>query len=151
MQCSLVPRIAWPRLRPSSAAQPEPGSRLLHGETPSRKYEQRTRWRRLPPIEAMLRSCCEAPRSSACETAGKRSTTAGARATSLIRASAPMRTPPSRSSSTSVSGSALMSTSRSGRSTSRRMRSTSVVPPARNALVGSALTIAIASSTSKAR
>jgi hypothetical protein len=31
------------------------------------------------------------------------------------------------------------------------MRSTSVVPPARKALVGSALTIAIASSTSKAR
>ena len=29
---SLVPRIAWPRLKPSSAAQPLPGSRLLHGD-----------------------------------------------------------------------------------------------------------------------
>ena len=31
MQCSLVPRIAWMRLRPKAAGQPEPGSRLLQG------------------------------------------------------------------------------------------------------------------------
>ncbi len=30
MQCSLAPTIACMRLRPSSAAQPEPGLRLLH-------------------------------------------------------------------------------------------------------------------------
>ena len=29
MQASLAPRIAWMRLKPSSAAQPEPGERLL--------------------------------------------------------------------------------------------------------------------------
>ena len=28
---ALVPRIAWPRLRPSMAGQPLPGSRLLQG------------------------------------------------------------------------------------------------------------------------
>ena len=37
MQCSLVPRIACPRLKPSSAEQPLPGSRLLQGEMPSRR------------------------------------------------------------------------------------------------------------------
>ena len=31
MQCSLAPRIAWMRLKPSIAGQPVPGSRLLHG------------------------------------------------------------------------------------------------------------------------
>ena len=31
MQCSLVPRIAWMRLKPSMAEQPVPGSRLLQG------------------------------------------------------------------------------------------------------------------------
>ena len=31
MHWSLAPRMAWIRLNPSSAAQPEPGSRLLHG------------------------------------------------------------------------------------------------------------------------
>src|SRR3954453_6497155 len=70
MQCSLVPRIACPRLNPSSAAQPDPGSRLLHGEMPSRRYAQRVRWRRLPPIEAMFRSCSEALSSNAREMAG---------------------------------------------------------------------------------
>ena len=28
----LVPRTAWPRFTPSSAEQPVPGSRLLHGD-----------------------------------------------------------------------------------------------------------------------
>ena len=36
MQRSLTPRMAWPRLHPSRAEQPVPGSRLLHGETPAR-------------------------------------------------------------------------------------------------------------------
>jgi len=31
MQCSLVPRMAWLRLKPRRAEQPVPGSRLLHG------------------------------------------------------------------------------------------------------------------------
>ena len=31
MQASLHPRIAFMRLKPSIALQPEPGSRLLHG------------------------------------------------------------------------------------------------------------------------
>jgi hypothetical protein len=79
MQCSLVPRIAWPRLSPSSAAQPDPGSRLLHGDTPSRRYAQRVRWRRLPPIEAMFRSCSDALCSNAREMAGYRWTTLGVR------------------------------------------------------------------------
>jgi hypothetical protein len=57
MQLSLVPKIACPRLMPSSAEHPVPGSRLLHPEIPSRKYAQRTRWHKFPPIEAMLRSC----------------------------------------------------------------------------------------------
>jgi len=35
MQRSLVPRIAWMRLRPPMAPQPEPGSRLLHGAATS--------------------------------------------------------------------------------------------------------------------
>jgi hypothetical protein len=30
MQPSLAPRIAWIRLTPPMASQPEPGSRLLH-------------------------------------------------------------------------------------------------------------------------
>ena len=37
MHLSLVPSMAWPRLKPSRAAQPLPGSRLLHGEAASRK------------------------------------------------------------------------------------------------------------------
>jgi hypothetical protein len=31
MQASLAPRIAWPRLTPLIAEQPEPGCRLLQG------------------------------------------------------------------------------------------------------------------------
>jgi hypothetical protein len=62
-----------------------------------------------------------------------------------------MRSPPPGSPSIWASGSALMSTSRLGRTTFRRSRSTSVVPPARNALSGSALTAAIAPATSAAR
>src|SRR5207248_2681033 len=61
MQCSLVPRIANERFTPVIAAQPEPGSRLLHGIAVSRKYMQRVRCRRLPAVVAMLRSCADAP------------------------------------------------------------------------------------------
>src|SRR3954452_4532666 len=118
---------------------------------PSRRYAQRVRWRRLPPIEAMFRSCSEALSSSARETAGYRCTTLGVRATSLIRASAPMCSPPSDRSSTAFSGSSLMSTRCWDCEIPARIRSTSFVPPARNALAGSAPTNASASSTSAAR
>ena len=53
------------------------------------------------------------------------------------RASAPIRKPPSAVPSTPSSGSALMSTRRAEREIPARIRSTSVVPPARNALSGS--------------
>jgi len=61
MQCSLVPRMARLRFAPVIAAQPEPGSRLLHGISVARKYMQRVRWSRLPAVVAILRSCADAP------------------------------------------------------------------------------------------
>src|SRR6266576_6262171 len=67
MQCSLVPRIANIRLLPVMAGQPVPGSRLLQGIAVSRKYMQRVRWRRLPAVVAMLRSCADAPWRMACD------------------------------------------------------------------------------------
>ena len=59
---------------------------MWQGETPSRRYAQRVRWRRLPPIEAMFRSCSEALSSNARETAGYRWTTLGVRATEIAEA-----------------------------------------------------------------
>ena len=47
------------------AGQPLPGTRRLHGMATSRKYEQRVRCMRLPPMLAMLRNCAEAPASRA--------------------------------------------------------------------------------------
>jgi hypothetical protein len=129
MHDSLVPRIAWPRLKPSSASQPLPGSRLLQRQRVSRKYVQRVRCSRLPPIVAALRICPDAPLSSASDTAGNRSATVASYATSLLRASAPMRTTSQRTSIAS-SGRRDMSMTRPGRSTSPFIRSTSVVPPA---------------------
>ena len=38
MQWSLTPSTAWPRLKPSSASQPDPGCRRLHDACTSRKY-----------------------------------------------------------------------------------------------------------------
>ena len=67
---SLVPRIAWVRLRPSMAAQPDPGARRLQAADTSRKYRQRGRCIRLPPIEAMLRICADADNSNACAITG---------------------------------------------------------------------------------
>src|SRR5271169_6197405 len=58
MQSELPPRIACCRFKPSIAAQPEPGSRLLHAvQDVSRKYGHRVRCSTLPPSVAMLRSC----------------------------------------------------------------------------------------------
>ena len=76
---------------------------------------------------AMLRSCWDALCSSACDTTGY---TPGCRAMSPIRSSAPSRSPslvsmPRR-------GSALMSSTCCGVSTLSFIRSTRVVPPARN-------------------
>src|SRR5437867_1601795 len=70
MHFSLVPRTAWLRLYPSRAEQPEPGSRLLHGQNVSRKYGQRVRCRRLPPTVAMFRTCGVAPDRSASVSTG---------------------------------------------------------------------------------
>src|ERR1044071_1237617 len=86
---------------------------------------------RFPPIEAALRSCGDALRSSACEIAGQRFCTSGCAATSAMRASAPMRMPPA-TSSMPASGRALMSTRCAGRSTFAFIRSTRFVPPAMN-------------------
>ena len=95
----------------------------------SRKYRQRVRCRRFPPIVAMLRSCGEAPASNASRTNGTRSPTVGSAASSSIVTSAPTRNV---SSATVIprSGRRVMSTSRSGSSTpSFKTRSSSVVPP----------------------
>ncbi len=56
---SLVPSTAWPRVTPLIAEQPLPGERLLQAGkfAGSRKYGQRVRCIRLPPMVAMLRSC----------------------------------------------------------------------------------------------
>jgi hypothetical protein len=140
--------MAWVRLYPSSAAQPLPGSRLLQAVVTSRKYGHRVRCMRLPPMEAELRSWAEALSSRACVIAGRRRRTTGFAATSLIRASAPMRRP----AGVLViprSGRRLMSTTLPGRSTVCRMRSTIVVPPARYRLPRAPA--ARASSTVRAR
>src|SRR5436190_1761213 len=55
---------------------------------------------------------------------------------SLLRTSAPTRTPPSGSGSIALSGSALMSSRTAGRSTWSFIRSTIVVPPARQRVEG---------------
>ena len=96
-------------------------------------------------MEAMFRSCGRgAQQQRLRDDAGTAAATAGAAATSLIRASAPIRRPPPGRSSIPASGSALMSTSSRGRWTFCRIRSTSVVPPARKAARGSASTVAMA-------
>ena len=110
---------------------------------------QRVRCIRFPPIEAMLRSCGDALASSACEMAGKRSTTTGCTATSLMRASAPMRMPSPRLSTVAI-GSALMSTTCDGCSTSFFIRSMRFVPPATN-FVASREPSAMACGASEAR
>src|SRR5437868_10697994 len=132
MHASEVPNTACRRFSPSIAEQPEPGLRLLHGvQVSSRKYGQRVRCIRLPPIDAMLRICGDALRSSACEIAGKFWRMYGCAARSLMRAIAPMRTPPFTGPIVPI-GSALMSTMCVGRSTSHFSRSTRFVPPAMN-------------------
>src|SRR5258705_7709925 len=88
-----------------------------------------------PPIDAALRNCGEALASNACEIAGACWRTSAFSATSLIRASAPMRMPPF-TTSIVASGSALMSTRRAGRSTSHFIKSIRLVPPATNFVCG---------------
>src|SRR5882757_4681361 len=111
------------------AGQPEPGWRRLHAEVTSRKYRHRGRCMRLPPMVAMLRSCAEALSSSAWEITGNWPRTSGCAARSVIRTSAPTRSPVGPS-WISRYGRALMSTTDAGRSTVSRIRSTKVVPPA---------------------
>lgn len=150
-QCSLVPNTALPRCNPSRASHPLPGARLLQANATSRNCGQRTRCIRLPPIEAILRICADAPFHSAMDRNGKRSTTPGSAATSPIRTIAPIRRPPSGRCSRSVSGSRLMSTTLSGSIAPMRSMSTKVVPPARNTVFGRAVTAASAWSTVSAR
>src|SRR5690606_33607673 len=92
---------------------------------------------------AMLRSCWDALCSRAREITGY---TPGWRATSLIRSSAPMRSPSL--ASMPRSGSALMSSTRCGASTSSFIRSTSVVPPARNVPGAASASSAVAGAVS---
>src|SRR5882757_3944614 len=124
---SLVPSRACIRLAPETAGQPLPGCRLLQGMATSRKYVQRVRCNRFPPMLAMFRSCWEALSSKAREITGY---TPGCAAMSLIRSNAPIRSP----SLVSMprNGSSLMSRTCRGVSTLSFIRSTSVVPPARN-------------------
>ncbi len=79
---------------------------------------------------AMFRSWAEALSSSDSETTGYRARTLGWAAVSAIVTRAPIRRPPRSVALTSRSGSPLMSTIVSGRSTVSRIRSTRVVPPA---------------------
>src|SRR5882757_7746136 len=124
---SLVPSRACIRLAPETAGQPLPGCRLLHGMATSRKYVQRVRCNRFPPMLAMFRSCWEALSSKAREITGY---TPGCSAMSLIRSSAPIRSP----SLVSMprNGNSLMSRTCCGVRTLSFIRSTRVVPPARN-------------------
>ena len=66
-ECPSTARLRW---SPSTAGQPVPGSRLLHGLVTSWKYAQRVRCSRLPAVVARLRSWPEAPDSSASASAG---------------------------------------------------------------------------------
>jgi hypothetical protein len=147
MHCSLPPITACCRFTPPRAPQPVPGARLLHGCVASRKYAHRVRCMTLPPIVAMLRSCGDALSSSACATTGNSRATAGWSATSLMRASAPIRTPLAPG-SIARSGSCVMSTSSEGRSTYSFIRSMTFVPPATYFAFRSAATVAIADATS---
>ncbi len=70
MQSGEWPRTARSRWAPSRAGQPVPGARLLQGLVVSWKYGHRVRWRRFPPVVAELRSCPDAPASSACDSTG---------------------------------------------------------------------------------
>jgi hypothetical protein len=79
--------------RPADGGAPPTRARaLLQAATAgSRKYRQRVRCRMFQPIVAMLRSCGEAPASSASRTNGRRSATVASAASSSIVASAPTR------------------------------------------------------------
>src|SRR2546428_1443787 len=147
MHLSLTPRMACIRVQPSIASQPEPGSRLLQRVPRAREYAQRVRCSRLPPTVAALRSCGEAPESSASERPGAARRTSPCSATAVLDARAPIWRAPSRSSIFARSSRETSST-RSGLSTSIFIRSTRLVPPARKAAPAPE---AIASSTLAAR
>src|SRR6185312_2410472 len=98
----------------------------------------------------MLRSCTDAPSSSASRTTGRRRTTVGSAASSSIVVSAPTRTV-APVSTTPRSGSRVMSTSLIGSSTPSFIRSTWVVPPARYAAPGSPACVVSASGRLAAR
>src|SRR5438093_1514897 len=99
----------------------------------------------LPPIDAMLRSCPDAANSNPSAMTGKPRRTSGCAATSLIRASAPMRSPPSGNASIlAMSGNPLMSSRRSGSCARSFIRPIRSVPPAMKASWGSCAWAAIA-------
>ena len=97
------PRGGWPRTgrwcrgwrgcgcSPPIAAHPVPGVRRLQLAVTSRKYRHRGRCMRLPPMEAMLRSCADALSSNASEMTGNWRRTRGSAARSDIRTSEPIR------------------------------------------------------------
>src|SRR5215472_16933339 len=98
----------------------------------------------------MFRSCGDAASSKDSLTIARRSVTTGAAASSSIVVSAPTRSSPP-SATTPRSGSRVMSISTSGASTPSFIRSTCVVPPARNAAAGPAAAAVTAWRTSVAR
>jgi len=83
-------------------------------------------------MDALLRSCPEAPATSASVNTGYQVRTRGSAATSAFDAWAPISSPPSGSSATSAKGSRLMSTRWLGCSISSFMRSSRLVPPLMN-------------------
>jgi hypothetical protein len=89
-------------------------------------------------VHAILRSCPDAANNRLSVTTGKRWRTARCAATSLIRASAPIRRLPSeRASITVIPGKALMSSSRPGSVARSFMRPSRSVPPAMKSTPGS--------------
>ena len=86
----------------------------------------------------MLRSCGEAETSSACDTAGHSFSTRAFSAVSLMRSSAPSRSPAA-ALVMPKKGSRLISTTCEWFSTWAFIKSTSAVPPAMKAACGSAL------------
>jgi len=105
------------RLKPSMAEQPVPGSRLLQGRGRIVEVVASARWRRFPPLVAILRSCGEAPARIARERADSAFPPVRCMQCPRFVTSAPSRSPPSGVSSMRLKSSRVISTSRPGRAT----------------------------------
>jgi hypothetical protein len=99
----------------------------------------------------MFMICPDPMRSAASASAGYRRRTVQCAARSAIRTAAPIVRPPSSATSTRSHGSPVTSTSRSGASTPRRIRSTRFVPPPRYIAPGVSSAAASAASTRRGR